>query len=595
MREDIYIFLVNILWGFNMKKQDSLLIFTFIFGLVACGAAAATQTVSNLDNLGISTISETGWKENTLNLDIINNKTGGSITKNSIIMGYLPKTQLTQQIITAAKNGTPMITFGNGSYPRVMVVSGIHGDELPTQIAVMMLINNLQGKKIRGTLYVIPFAIPYSTEKNSRDYNGNDPNRMTNVPGTPTNVIFGVVKQKNVTYLGDFHATAGGDPKSVLCSKTPYTSFEIAKYIERLTGSSLAFYDVVSDNPGKLRVACNLAGIPAVTCEVLSPQGKVRSGSVEDSYDQIEAFLRYSNVLIAINRIAGVDRIETANKIAKAGWSSSNSAILTRSDLFPDALSGGPLSEFHSPILLTSTNQITESTLQTLQNLQTKKITILGGTSAVSQAVEDKLKQQGFEVERIAGSDRYETSAEIAEKLKEKGVNKVLIATGKNFPDALAAAPYAAKQNAAILLTDPNNLPASTRDAIIFLGAKDVTILGSTAAVSQNVEDQLKAMGLSVSRIAGSDRYETAVKIAEKMTSSKLIIATGENFPDALAGGAFAIKQDAIILLVRKDQVPQSVRNYLAAREGAFTDVWILGGEPAVSSQVEAEIGQILG
>ena len=298
---------------------------------------------------------------------------------------------------------------------------------------------------------------------------------------------------------------------------------------------------------------------------------------------------------VALGRIAGKDRIETACKIAQAGWTRSDFAILTRSDLFPDALSGGPLSEFYCPILLTKPTQITDGTIPTLQNLQTKKIIILGGPPAVSEDVEAALKQQGFEVERIAGSDRYATSTEIAKKLKEKGVNKVLIATGTNFPDALAAAPYAARENAAILLTDPKNLPSPTKDAINFLGVDEVTILGSTVAVSQNVEDQLKAMGLKVSRIAGADRYETGVKIAEKMTSIKLIIATGENFPDALAGGAFAIKEDAIIILVKKDQVPQSVKDYLAARKGVFTNVWILGGEPAVSSQVEAEIGHILG
>jgi len=285
--------------------------------------------------------------------------------------------------------------------------------------------------------------------------------------------------------------------------------------------------------------------------------------------------------------------IEVADSIAME-WGESSSAILVRNDLYADAVVAGPYSAYYSPILYTIPSMISEDTIKTMETLSVKKVIIIGGTDAVFKAIAEKLVKLGFRVERIAGKDRYETSALVAKLLKGK-ISKIFIVSGEDFSDALALAPYAAKQGGAILLTDPKELSSAAKNAITYLNIKDVTIIGGRKTVTANVEETLKSMSLNVSRIWGIDRYETAIKIAEKMTGTQLVIARGDRPGDALAAGALAIEKKAILILVKKDQIPTSVKKYLETKKGTFTDVWFIGGEKTISNTVKTEIQDILG
>lgn len=235
-------------------------------------------------------------------IEIIITGTGGTIANNYLIMQNIPHNQFIDEILSVARNGTPMITFGDGNGPKVMITAGVHGNELPSQIAVMKLINYLYGTPIKGTVYVMPFVAPSSTAQNTRLWNGQNLNSIANVAGTPTNQIMNLARGLQVNALGDFHSTQpGGVPgqNSVLCSKSPtYGSFLIADYISRNTGSALVAYNQAGvDYPGALEDVTNLAGIPAVTCEVLSSHGTVAAGSVDMSFSQLLAFLRYHGML----------------------------------------------------------------------------------------------------------------------------------------------------------------------------------------------------------------------------------------------------------------------------------------------------------
>jgi predicted deacylase len=235
-------------------------------------------------------------------IDVIITGTGGDVTNNYVFMQNIPRNQFIDEIISAARNGTPMITFGDGNGPKVMITAGVHGNELPSQIAVMKLINYLYGTPIRGTVYVVPFVAPSSTAQNIRFWNGQNLNSIANVAGTPTNQILNIAKQLQVNALGDFHSTQpGGVPgqNSALCTRYPtYASYLIADYISRNTGSAFIPSDQAGvDYPGALEDVTNLAGIPAVTCEVLSPHGTVAAGSVDMSFGQLLAFLRYHGIL----------------------------------------------------------------------------------------------------------------------------------------------------------------------------------------------------------------------------------------------------------------------------------------------------------
>jgi predicted deacylase len=217
-------------------------------------------------------------------------------------MQNIPRNQFIDQIISLARSGTPMITFGDGNGPKVMITVGVHGNELPAQIAVMKLIKYLYGTPIKGTVYVVPFVAPSSTAQNTRLWNGQNLNSIANVAGTPTNHILNLAIQLHVNALGDFHSSQpGGVPgkNSALCTKSPtYGSYVIAEYISRQTGSALMVYNQAGvDYPGALEDVTNLAGIPAVTCEVLSSHGTVAAGSVNMSFSQLSAFLRYYGII----------------------------------------------------------------------------------------------------------------------------------------------------------------------------------------------------------------------------------------------------------------------------------------------------------
>jgi predicted deacylase len=239
---------------------------------------------------------------NTPKMEVIVTGTGGDVIKNSYIKKNIPASELTNQIVDLAKSGTPMITFGDGSGPKIMITAGVHGNELPAQIAAMKLINYLNGKQIRGTVYIVPFVAPSSTALNTRLWGGKNLNSVANVVGTPSNQLINKAKGLQVNSLGDFHSTQpGGVPgkNSVFCTKAPtYESYNIANYVSQQTGSALIVYNQAgAEYPGAVEDVSNLAGIPAVTCEVLSSHGIVASGSVDKSYNQMIAFLRYKNIV----------------------------------------------------------------------------------------------------------------------------------------------------------------------------------------------------------------------------------------------------------------------------------------------------------
>lgn len=236
-------------------------------------------------------------------IDIINHKTGGCIGKNSILTSYLPKTVLTYRILEASKIGTPMITFGDGNGPKVFMVAGVHGNELPAMAAAMKLINYLNGKVVKGTVYIVPFAIPICISDTTRYWHGVDPNDIANKHGSPTNVIIEKAKSLGVQALGDFHSTQpGGRPgkNSALCTLIPtFKSYLIASYIARRSGSTLIAERIAGKNyPGAVEDVTNLIGIPAVTCEVLIFPGKLNSTRIDKSVAQMFSFIQYNKIRI---------------------------------------------------------------------------------------------------------------------------------------------------------------------------------------------------------------------------------------------------------------------------------------------------------
>jgi predicted deacylase len=259
-----------------------------------------TKSISDLAGNGIAVNS---FKFTTaIRIDIINTKTGGDITQNSVLYHNIPKTVLSTQIISKAKTGTPMVTFGDGNGPKILIVAGVHGNELPAPAAAMKLINYLNGKTIHGTIYIIPFAIPYNSAHIQRYWNGKNPNEVANVYGTPTNIIVNLAMKLHVNALGDFHSSQpGGVPgkDAIFCTKAPtYKSYQIASYISKKTVTSLITYKTAgAEYPGALEDVCNQHGIPAVTCEVLETHGTITSTKLNKSYSEMIALLTYYGMI----------------------------------------------------------------------------------------------------------------------------------------------------------------------------------------------------------------------------------------------------------------------------------------------------------
>lgn len=189
--------------------------------------------------------------------------------------------------------------------------------------------------------------------------------------------------------------------------------------------------------------------------------------------------------------------------------------------------------------------------------------------------------------ERVAGGTRYGTAAAAAAEAYPDGNDAVVIATGEDFADSLAANGLAGAQGAALLLTQEDTLTEDTAAAIEVLGATTATIVGGTAAVSEDVEQALEDLGLTVDRVAGDTRYETAGEIAAAIgTYDTAIVASGEVSADALAAGPIAYALGAPILLTTTDDLPQATEDALAG----VSEVLIAGGTARISDDTEAAI-----
>ncbi|WP_211654847.1 Ig-like domain-containing protein [Planococcus alpniumensis] len=283
-------------------------------------------------------------------------------------------------------------------------------------------------------------------------------------------------------------------------------------------------------------------------------------------------------------RISGTDRYTTAIAISKEGWKTANTVILATAGDFPDALAGGPLAyQENAPILLTRTKALNVETKEEIERLGAKKVIILGSKGAVSAEAETELKKMGLVTERLGGKTRFETAALIAGKMDS---DQAVIANGLNFPDVLSVSSYAAKNGVPILLTRTDRLPDETKAALD--GISSTYVIGSTGVVSKAVSDSLP----KPTRFGGKDRYETGYEVATKLKlgTDKAYIATGSNFPDALAGSVLAAKNNAPILLVRPQQIPEATNKQLASYDG-FS---IFGGTGAVSDSVKKHLDESL-
>ncbi|MCA0174024.1 cell wall-binding repeat-containing protein [Bacillus sp. RAR_GA_16] len=189
---------------------------------------------------------------------------------------------------------------------------------------------------------------------------------------------------------------------------------------------------------------------------------------------------------------------------------------------------------------------------------------------------------------RLSGSDRYETSLEIARNGWTKAPN-VIIATGANFPDALSASALSKSLDAPIILTKPDLLNKDVVSELKSLGTKKAYLIGGASVINSSIESQLKSLGISTKRLGGKDRFETSLKIAKEIgVENGVIVATGMNFPDALSIAPIASSQEMPILLSRKSGLDEQMKSYLKDKKIPVS--YLIGGEAALDSSLEKSL-----
>lgn len=297
-----------------------------------------------------------------------------------------------------------------------------------------------------------------------------------------------------------------------------------------------------------------------------------------------------------IGRVAGPGRFETSVAISQLfDPGDTTVAFIVNGMNFPDALSAGPAAaRYPAPVLLVSPDSIPAAVAGELQRLGIETIFIVGGPPSVSLAVESQLHAYANDVYRVQGADRFDTSRLVAEIFFDNAINQTAyLATGRNFPDALTAGPAAANGFGPVILVDgaASTMDNSTRTLINDLGFERLVIAGGEPSVSAGVEESAQALPLvnEVYRHAGTNRFDTGVKVnrASFPAADAVFLATGTNFPDALAGAALAGSPlwRSPIYLVPTNCVPVDVLDEIKRLHPK--DIILLGGEPSLSANVE--------
>lgn len=297
---------------------------------------------------------------------------------------------------------------------------------------------------------------------------------------------------------------------------------------------------------------------------------------------------------IVPTRIAGQNRYESAAQISREQFTNAKKVIVVNAQKYADALSATTLSDGKYSILYTEKDSLPTATRNEIQRLNPVEVYLLGGQQSISAGIENILKKYSNKVTRIAGRDRYETSAKVAAMSKKKNV---VIASGENFSDPLYASSYAYSNNAKILLSSGKTLSRETRDYLLRNKSSigKVTVVGGGQSISSATVRYIQSVtGKNVSRISGRNRYDGSVKVANSMNKDKVFIASGEDFADALAISPLAQKLNAPILLSSKGKLDTSVIAFLNNFKNSIKDVFIVGGYRTIDNNVYGTVQNVL-
>jgi putative cell wall-binding protein len=276
--------------------------------------------------------------------------------------------------------------------------------------------------------------------------------------------------------------------------------------------------------------------------------------------------------------------------------------VIARDDVYADALAAGPLAGRTGPIVLTPPGPVLHPVVRLALDRSLPRggtVWIAGGTAAVSSGVQAEVAQAGWQVKRLAGKNRFETAAQVADAIARRDgrPDEVLIATGAGWADAAAGGAYGARTGAPVLLALKNSVPPETSAALAALRPPRVAALGGTAVLSDRTLARLGA-----ARVAGATRQDTSALIARDLWGhahdgpARWLGVPGfgdDAWTWALGAAPVAARQAAPVLLVGPE-LTSDVRDYLSSLGyggGDTADLLTHGPVPAASA---AEIRSLL-
>lgn len=307
---------------------------------------------------------------------------------------------------------------------------------------------------------------------------------------------------------------------------------------------------------------------------------------------------------IAFFRQAATDRYGTAAAIASATFgTSAPTVILATGAGYADALAASYLAGTKTggaPILLTDPSALSPATATALSDLHATSVVIVGGTDAVSPAVQSVLAAR-YQVSRIAGGTRYDTAAQIDTAAgtpvgtDSAGARTAILVSGTEFADALSAAPLAYARHLPVVLTEPTSLSPPARAVLAHDHITHVVQVGGSGAIDPSVTQALGSLGISVDEVAGSDRSATSTLLATDelenygFAGAQADLASGADFADALAGGPSAGAAGARgvpVLLTSSGTDPGSAPAWMAGHCGGLISSNVFGGTAVLSASI---------
>lgn len=295
-------------------------------------------------------------------------------------------------------------------------------------------------------------------------------------------------------------------------------------------------------------------------------------------------------------RVAGSDRYHTAAALSRYYSPGVSVAYVTTGGDYPDALAAGARAgSARGPVLLTG-KTLPNATRTELSRLKPRSIVVVGGTGAVSGAVLNQLRPYTTgSVTRLGGTDRYRTAADVALSGPSRP-DVIYLATGNDYPDALAGGAHAGRIDGPVLLAQRDRLPEDTKRALRGLNGHRLVVLGGSSKISTEVAREashlVRASGWT--RLDGDDRYGTARLVSEAYTPGLdvVYVSTGGDYPDALGGAARAAFNGGPMLLTRGDTVPSETKAALVRLNP--DRIVLLGGRSVASDEVARQLIQFL-